>query len=708
MMARFLSIVLFVILSRPCWADITIVLPDSRKQDAGYSLATERLSEALQSTGRKAEVRFLTPDSPLPAGDLIVVGRMSNLPGEAFKPAKTDGFKISSISMPGRRLILIEGDERGLMYGLFRLAERIRIGESPWAVAMQSEPAFAMRMFSEEGQILSLPDFGYYSEQSPYVDEKRLRKEIDEAKRLIDAVVPLGFNAVTWLHVGLEDYIDYRHLDKPVYAPGDRHLTRSPVFCRYLKELCDYAHARHIDIYLQLYELQYPPKLGELYDIQLKSPDFERIVRAKTRELFERVPLDGLVVTATEAHPRCGYRSAQLWRGGGLAGAGQMLTLYHEACKASGKKAIFRLWRVSSKADTFREITRRIPPDAMLAMKNTGGDYYLNSAPTDLITSGAAGKHPTMILFDTFREFDGWSRLFVFMKRWGEIVRACRDNGVQAINAWGPWCPGCIWPDWEPGYMADGKRRRQKVKVSWVGRWNQFRMFTRGFSPGQANVYLLGRLMWNPDVDVASIARDFVALHVGPDNADAAAEALMATEDAWAEEYVKGAHPCYLKWTMVFGPREVFMRKALQNNTLEEILSSNARGLEHVDRMQKAFAKTRPAKASDPTRYAEFKKGIDKTALYLRTFYLWRQCQWRHHAMNKLAGDAKKANAEALQADKASLMKLFDQWQRWPEEAAHWRITFRYGRYKVSPDETCPTWYTCGEKTMESTARRFY
>ena len=255
--------------------------------------------------------------------------------------------------------------------------------------------------------------------------------------------------------------------------------------------------------------------------------------------------------------------------------------------------------------------------------------------------------------------------------------------------------------------MADGKREQQKVKVSWAGRWNQFRMFTRGFTPGQANVYLLGRLIWNPDADVAAIARDFAALHVGPANADAAAEALMATEDAWAEEYVKVAHSCHLKWTMVFGPRERFMRDAFQHNSLEDILASNARGLENVNRMEKAFAKTHAANAPDPKRYAAFKEGIDKTALYLRTFYLWRQCRWRHHAMENLAQDAKKANAEALAADKASLMKLFDQWQRWPEEASHWRITFRYGRYKVSPDETCPTWYPCGEETMETTARQF-
>ena len=41
--------------------------------------------------------------------------------------------------------------------------------------------------------------------------------------------------------------------------------------------------------------------------------------------------------------------------------------------------------------------------------------------------------------------------------------------------------------------------------------------------------------------------------------------------------------------------------------------------------MEKAFARTDAAKAPDAKRYKKFKEGIDKTALYLRTFYLWRQ-----------------------------------------------------------------------------------
>jgi hypothetical protein len=355
-------------------------------------------------------------------------------------------------------------------------------------------------------------------------------------------------------------------------------------------------------------------------------------------------------------------------------------------------------------------VCRHVPRDATIAIKNTGADYYLSWPTTDVITSGMGKRQPLMVLFDTFREYDGWSRLFCYMKRWGQVVQACRAGGVTGINAWGAWSPGGIWPDWKPGYLRN-QEREEKVPVSWAGHWNAFRMFTRGFTPGQSNPYLLARLAWNPNADVEQIARDFAALQLGPANARAAAEALMATEDAFAQEYLgtrqEVTHPCHLKWTMVFRPQKSMMEKAYRNTTLEQVLKSNARGLKHVRKMEVTFAGTDPAKAPNLKRYELFKEGIGKTALFLRTFYLWRECWWRDRSDRDLAGAAKAANAAALREAKARLMPLFDQWQKYPEEAGHWHITNRYGKPKVVPNDTFPSWYTPEDTTMESTTKEF-
>ncbi len=681
----------------------TIVVDRAKQEDAGLALAVGDLRKSLN-----AKVAYLNSGENLPTGDIVVIGRREGLPGEGFTPSRPEAYRIRPFDRVGARGLVIEGDERGLMYGTFKLARRVQLGDDPWSMELEAAPAFPLRFFSEEGQLWDIPDLAYYSDQPPYVNEERLKTELDELKRLVDHVAREGYNTLVVLHLSFEEYVDYMYLDKPVYAADDPHRARSPVFCRYLTELCDYAHQRHIDVWLQLYELQHPPQIGQHYRVHIDSPDMPRIIRAKCRELFERVPLDGLYVTATEAHPRCGYRSNMIWRATGAAGAAKMINMFADACDEADRRVVFRLWRIAHNTAAAEPVIASIHDDAMLSIKNTGGDFFFSSPTTDVITSGLPRKQPFVVIFDVFRQFDGWSQLFCYMKRYAGAVRDCHANGVQGINAWGPWAEGCIWPDWEPGYLCDQKGGPQQEKISWAGYWNSYRMFTRGFTPGRANAYLLSRLAWNPEASLDEITRDFCAMHLGRENAAAAAEALLATQDAFQEEYFEGIHPTYLKWTMTFHPRPDRMEEAYGKYPLPKMLTSNARALKAIHRVEAAFARTDAAKAPDLKRYAEFKNGIDKTVMFLRTFYRWREAWWRNRAMKDLNGADGKENLKRLEETKVQLTKLFDRWQRFPEEAGFWRITFRYGRpQKGSTDEARTYWYPRGDVTMESTTKAF-
>jgi hypothetical protein len=692
-------------------ADIAIVAPKSAEADAGWILAMNELADALKRTDDAVLLRFGAPSAPTADTDLIVVGPRNTAGSEAWRPLVDEGFRIRPIATRAHRSLAVEGDARGVMYGLFKLAEVIRLGQDPWKLHLAEAPAFPIRMFSEQGQLLDLPDIAYYSDKPPYVNEQQLRAEIDEAKRLIEHVVRLGFNTITLLHVSCEEYIDYRYLGKRIYGEDDRHRARSPVFCRYLTELCDYAHARHVDVFLQFYEFQYPPKIQASYNLALDGPHIERIINAKMRELFERVPLDGLVITPTEAHPRCGYVARRLWEGKGRAGAGRMMTLYHDACRQLQKRVVFRIWRVATDAPGAREVLRHAPPDAMISVKNTGGDFYLSSGTTDVITRGVGLNHPLMVVFDTFRQFEGWSQLFCYMKRYGNTVQLCRRNGVKAINAWGSWQSGCIWPDWSPGYMTDGDGTRQTGSpVSWVGQFNHYRMFTRGFTPGQANVYLLARLAWNPDASPQAVARDFAALHVGCDNAEAAARALMLTQDAFSEYYLGAGdqitHPAYLKWATSFALRPELAEKGYRNLPFDKLLQSNRRALRAVREFEDAFARTCRNQAPDGALYDRFREGVEKTSLYLRTLYEFREYWWRRRRDADLNGKEQNDNRLALKHLRARLNTLFVEWKRFPQEAGYWRITFRYGMPDVERRGVFPNWYPRGEATtMDGTVR---
>ena len=67
----------------------------------------------------------------------------------------------------------------------------------------------------------------------------------------------------------------------------------------------------------------------------------------------------------------------------------------------------------------------------MFSVKNTGGDFWLNSPLTDIVTNGLGREQPLMVVFDTFRQYDGWSRAFCFVQQWGQRVRLCKENGVH-------------------------------------------------------------------------------------------------------------------------------------------------------------------------------------------------------------------------------------------------------------------------------------
>jgi hypothetical protein len=156
-----------------------------------------------------------------------------------------------------------------------------------------------------------------------------------------------------------------------------------------------------------------------------------------------------------------------------------------------------------------------------------------------------------------------------------------------------------------------------------------------------------------------------------------------------------------MKWAMVFGPRDNYMQQAYERMTLDEMLASNARAIDAIEKMEAAFARTERSKAPDPLVYDRFKEGVDKTALTLRSLHLFREFWWRDRADRDLTGEAKALNAGAREDVRMRLLELCGQWRKYPEEAAMWRMT------SDEPDfyrkQAFPYWWPRGqESTMEA------
>ena len=660
---------------------LSIVVSTKFEADAGYQLALKELKNVLEKNNYQVVMSYHVKNDPLPSGNKIIVGDFEIEEETSGSSLKEEAFRISQLKDKKASVLKIEGDTKGKMYGVFKLAEQLKLGKGLWDVGIEMAPDFHMRMYTELGQLYDLPSVGYHLFEEPWVNHKRFEKEKKELKVLIDQVAKLGFNTFTIMHVNFEDYITYKYLDKEVYGKDDVHLLKAKHFANHLKDIIDHAHDRHIEVFMQVYEFQYPPQLGEMYELDLRNPQMRTIIEAKVKELFEVVPLDGLVITATESLPRSGYKSIEPWHKYGKAGAGQMMTIYHNAGKAVGKKVIFRSWMIAYGAEDSDLVIENTPEDAQFEIKHTGDDFWLNFPLTDAIEDGLGKKRPLTMTFDVFPQYYGWSRLIIYQQRFAEQTRIAKENGVIGIQAWGSWAPGCIWSDGHPGYLPDGQLKPHDIPYyDMAGPWNNFRIYSRGFTPGQMNAYQVARLTWDVDLTAEQIAADWGRIHFGKKNSEAVSELLMNSQGAFREIYLStekrefSFHPVNFKWATTLNINFEVLEKMYQELPLNQILERNQIADGYMVKMNDAFALIDSTKVPVPGEYHTLKEGFEKTQLYLNMFFKFREMWWRERQLKDLKGEEAVTQQKEYEKAIVKFNNVIEQWQKYPEECKYWGI----------------------------------
>ena len=129
---------------------------------------------------------------------------------------------------PEGRLRITGAGLLGLAYSVHDLREFLALssleaadGEdscAPWRRAVAaffergppSPPHFALRTYSEEGQLLALPDRGYYLPDESAADVAAIQAEADALEaEVVPAILRLRMNTLTVLHSDVEDYVSY-------------------------------------------------------------------------------------------------------------------------------------------------------------------------------------------------------------------------------------------------------------------------------------------------------------------------------------------------------------------------------------------------------------------------------------------------------------------------------------------------------------------
>lgn len=626
---------------------VSIVLDNAPRHDPALQLALADLKLALKTRSSSGDFSDDVPSK----GRRIVLKGIGEFRDD--REISSQGFEIAPI--PNGLLVSSAGV--GLVSGVFKLAEAIRRDGVDWNLRRSGSPAFGERVFSYQGVLFNLPDEGYYSRHEPYVNEPLLKEQLESAKEAMRRLLPYGFNSIAFLNLNVEDYINYDlWVDgKRVYPPDSLHRARSAIFCRALSELADYAHSLHLQFFLQLYEFSLPDHLDGRGLTDDSAATWE-LVDAKFLELFQRTTLDGIILTMTEPSPRLAYRGITLWKT--PEGAGRMASHYHDTIvKKCGRRLIVRMWMVTDDIESFKRVLEGAPePEIMYDTKETNGDFFLSVGENPLIKGGAPKLRPFSVTFDVFRQFDGWGDLLFYPTFWEERFRNARANGVVAVDAWGPWLSGCIFPG------------------IWVGKYDDYDFLRHGFRPALASLYLFSRLAWNPDNSVEDITRDWAALNFGKENAGALSKALFLSCDLWKTTYLGADDRGTFKWTMVFQPVSSESAATFEKHSFAELEQSNKKALALALQVHALIHSLDSRKAPNQQALREFRRAADLTLLYFRTFTLWRELLWRKHAMD---GNKGRENESALRRVCAQLDTLLPEWRKYPRESKDWFI-FRF------------------------------
>jgi hypothetical protein len=508
--------------------------------------------------------------------------------------------------------------------------------------------------YAHQGCFLNLPDDRYNSDLKPYVDLELIDKEAVLLRQEIAGAAGMGFAGFVHLMPTVDDFVSYEFLNHPDKA---RQLVKAVHLGGRIAELVAYAHSLGMEYHVQTYELLLDRHVARQIKNGISRRDLDNIIASRLAEFFSRTGADGLVVTPTEAHPRgnCEYVNWNDY----YASSAEFANTLESICAGLGKKLRFRLWMLVETDDQWNKFSGGISPEVVLCSKNTASDFWLHCGINPAIACSGSSK--LSVIFDAFGQYHGWGRLLYFDPDWPGHVKICMQKNTMEVQAWGSWSPSCIWPNEEPGFLCSGHMFNAGLYYA-NGLWQPEHL------PGRLALQYLICLFKHQGDRIASVVDAAAQCGLGSD-AEALAESLPLVEQLWSESYIPDAKvgwPLLDKWAMIFQYPRRSWRDFIRSQGRQVVRESNAKMRGYVGRLQIA---------SRRISNVELAAAFDKTALYFDTLVTVREGAC---ADASFAGEDQNSY-ESFKTDRLkicdSMLRILEQWRKFPEEATMWCIT---------------------------------
>ncbi|MDO8691540.1 MAG: hypothetical protein Q7R39_16315 [Dehalococcoidia bacterium] len=520
---------------------VALVLPSNYQGDAAIELAAGDLSQAIGALGTSVKTGYDQDAMALEAVNVVVgdkdsawVLRLVDAGVVTLPEMGEEGYLVqSTVYRDVPFIAVVGGGVLGQAYGMFRLAEKVRLEPDSLEgeLNLRSEPAMTLRLVSS-------PGFDNYP--SP---EDALR---------------WGFNAImigAWPGLALYDGFDPAIFDRKLHAQD-----RDWVEANRARARVDIAAAKalHLKVVTMGDVFQLPRQALTLYGAQVgaeDNPGLFCIARPKTkallayglREILSDFPdIDAVMVRTGENYPLgplAGNSPAQ-GNCGGLSYAQRIHeiidVIYKQVVEESGKIYIHRawdLWNTGTHAspDVMRDALQDLQgkPGLILSFKQTQTDFWRYNAVNPNI-GDLAGQQ--MVEFQMAREYEGKG---AFPNYLGEMM---------ALGA----------PEIEPRGGMDYVYQKG-VRAIWVwakgGGWGgPYPTSDLWIEP---NIYAASHLAWDPSLSAEAMARDWASLRFGSAASPAIAKVLMESEDAILHTfYIQAAAKSFGPWT----PHDLWLR----------------------------------------------------------------------------------------------------------------------------------------------------
>jgi hypothetical protein len=576
--------------------DWSLIIPKPLASDQAVALAVDDLVKTGETLGHTFTV---TDDTALPSGNAILVGGAArNAQSKALAtagvltasaPANEQGYTLQTITQDNRRIISVAGGSPiGDAYGLYWLWDRLRVYRALPDLNKTRVPAMALRMGAAWGRSSA---GGATKEALQY----SLR------------------NSFNWVAgPNLLDLIPWDSEPEATTNAANREQVR---------ELINYAHSLHMNYFAFSNDFTYHPSLLKEHGATLDpcDPKLWDAVQDKYRKLFAALPeLDGIELCNDDIsgfwddyaaydilheNPDCPTSYPDRFR--------TFVQKVHEVTVGEFNKTYFHFtWGLVMHEQhyqpaVYREIfTDAVPQDNLyLIPKITAGDRWWYQPYNETFNQT---PHNTMVLFETMNYYEG-GKSHIFPTFSGQYFQ----NGLQYF------------------LLPENSNLRGAALLA--------ARSPRGWDTLGAYAYVLYRLMWNPNEDMNTIARDFCAIHFGPDAAQGMAEIYLRTPSAYQDglhigpiSYGQfnsflhmrvGEFPVQGYPTIDGGKAHLeFMRKIYlrSNPWREETLSDLEHGLAVANDMREKYNAVQP-KIADPALATEMAERLDMTRNLIAT-----------------------------------------------------------------------------------------